>query len=388
MKRMAMLVLVVLLMTASVYGTNTRVLTMGDNNRILLDEANINLFPSRLFDYPNLAVAEFDNDNMMELGVHWQFNKDKPWVLGTYLHNNSATTHPFAPINAPFGENKRLDLYYARNLGDHKFGFHMGLRNSSDTDEKPDDKSEASLSIWNFDLGLTPDGDDMDVSMGLEMMTFSDKGTIAADSSQYDQHKPKGNMAFYAQARKFHKMNAQCSIIPHAAIRFGKFEREEYTVQNNAAVLTQTVKNNLFEFDAGAGLEYTPASNVLAVMDFGVVYDMVKTESKTATVTAETKDKTFTLPYFKIGFDADVFRWLDVRFGATSYWNRQTIEAGTSKDKINMPDNETYLGFGFHWNRLHVDAQANPALFMDGFNFLSGRSNDMNFRLSAVYEMM
>jgi hypothetical protein len=55
---------------------------------------------------------------------------------------------------------------------------------------------------------------------------------------------------------------------------------------------------------------------------------------------------------------------------------------------MNQPENETYLGLGFHWNRLHVDVQSNPDLFLDGFNFISGESNSMNFRISALYEMM
>ena len=54
------------------------------------------------------------------------------------------------------------------------------------------------------------------------------------------------------------------------------------------------------------------------------------------------------------------------------------------------PDNETYLGFGFHWNRLHIDTQTDPGLFLRGFDFINGKDNneDMNVRLSVVYEMM
>ena len=403
MRRTAYLILGVLLITASVYGTHTRVLTMGDNNMILLDDANVSMFPSRLLDYPNIAVAEFGSNDMMDLGVHWKLDKDKPYVLGTYLHNNSATLHSYSPVGPPEGKNKRIDLFYARELGGHKAGFHFGLHHSSDVDDKPTDKSEMAMSIWNFDFGLTPAGDKIDVSAGIEMMTFSNKGT-RPDSVQYDAQKPAGNMAFYGQGRMFHKMNSQCTVIPHAKLRFGKFEYEDYGLEykNNAwgTKLYQTVKNSIFEFDLGVGLEFTPATNVLAVMDFGVLYDAVTEETMTPAIpaippdtvtipakTVEVKDKTFTLPYFKIGFDADVFHWLDVRFGATSYWQTDTHEEDTATDRKKYPENSTYLGMGFHWNRLHVDAQVKPQLILNGFDFIGGQGTGMNLRVSAVYEM-
>ena len=60
-----------------------------------------------------------------------------------------------------------------------------------------------------------------------------------------------------------------------------------------------------------------------------------------------------------------------------------------TKYKENAPYNDTYLGFGFHWNRLHIDTYTDPELFLNGFDFISGDGNgNMNFRISAVYEMM
>jgi hypothetical protein len=89
-----------------VWSTDTRVTTMGDNNMILLDEHNIELFPSRLFEYPDLAIAEFCNvannaNDMTRFGIHWKFGEEKPFVLGTYFHNNIAETPMYSPIKPP-----------------------------------------------------------------------------------------------------------------------------------------------------------------------------------------------------------------------------------------------------------------------------------------------
>ena len=64
MKRLLLILLAAsVLLSTSVLASDTRVRTMGDNNMVLLDEANIRLFPSRVLDYPNLAIGEFGGDD-------------------------------------------------------------------------------------------------------------------------------------------------------------------------------------------------------------------------------------------------------------------------------------------------------------------------------------
>jgi hypothetical protein len=63
MKKLVILTLCfVLLLSAMSFATKTRVRTMGENNEILLDEANIWIYPSRLFDYPDVAVGDFNSE--------------------------------------------------------------------------------------------------------------------------------------------------------------------------------------------------------------------------------------------------------------------------------------------------------------------------------------
>ena len=389
MKQTILVLSLVLLISSAALATDTRVLTMGDNNLILLDEANIELFPSRIVDYPNLAVAEMSSDDMRSFGVHWKFQKNKPCVLGTYLYNDGMETSEYAPISPPWGENQRIDLFWGTKLGDNKVGVHLGRVYSSDKDEAPDDKDERLLSITKLGVGLTPDGDKYDVAAELEFLGWTHKGT-KDDNSAYDITDPKGNMTFSLLARTFRKMNENCTMIPHIGFETGKYEYDQFDTSDEYAFLHRE-KNDVMRFTLGSGIEYTPAANVLAVMDFGIMYDKVKTTiTADDASTVERTVSTWSIPFFKMGFDADVFRWLDVRFGATSYWNSETDDQTTAnrKDSRRWPDNETYLGFGLHWSRLHVDVQTDPELFLDGFNFISGQSNRMNFRLSAVYEMM
>jgi len=398
----SLVTILLLALALPIAASETRVMTMGDNNTILLDEHNIVIFPSRLFDYPNLAIGEFASEDFTQFGVHLKFNENKPWVLGAYLHNGTPEVHSYSPIDLPtrLGQdtplsNKRLDLYYARMLGDGKFGAHFGMRHSSSEANTATVKDEKSFNIYRFDFGFTPDGDKFDLSAGLEFMGWTDKGTYQPDAQPAQQvtlSEPDGNLGFHMMARMFHQLNSTSTIIPHAAIRYGKYNSKHYDAETQE--LNETVETNFTAIELGAGLQYTPAKNVLTVIDVGFSLDNMteKTLDVPDDELNEVKTDITTLPYFKIGFDADVFKWMDVRFGATSFWRTEKVEqdlvTALNETTYKYPDNETYLGFGFHWNRLHVDVHANPSMFLDGFNFLSGESNSMNFRISGVYEMM
>ena len=78
MKKLLLIVGALMLLSLNVFATDTRVLTMGDNNKVLLDEHNIFLFPSRINDYPNLAIAEFSRYGS---GSEDNFTKDDASLL-------------------------------------------------------------------------------------------------------------------------------------------------------------------------------------------------------------------------------------------------------------------------------------------------------------------
>ena len=102
-------------------------------------------------------------------------------------------------------------------------------------------------------------------------------------------------------------------------------------------------------------------------------------------------------PYFKVGMEADVFKWMDIRLGATSMWGNYTYEysdydnynwsVNNLKYSYKYPYNTMYLGLGFNFNRLQIDCYVEPDIVLDGFNFISGSTNEMNYQLSVLYEM-
>ena len=389
MKKLIFITLILSLMLAmSAFASRTRVLTMGNNNTILVDDANIWQFPSRINDYPGLAVGEIATGDVTQFGIHWKLGDDNPYVLATYFDNQSLLQPDDLLGGAlvsftDFGllDNRRINLFYGRMLGSNNFGLRLNLNHSSQ-----ESLLKESFGYYQLTLGLTADDASWDFAVMVATGSWTDERLDGA-GNVIDETQPDGFYDFSVEGRLFWDSGPNYSYVPHAKIAFSK-RGAEFLDLTASITDRETYTGTLFEI--GIGQIYTPSNNVEAVLDFGLMYSKVKFEDEdvTANSTTETTFKETTIPFFKLGLDAEVFSWMDVRFGATSFWIRGTADFPTSEFKVNYPENDTFLGFGFHWGNFHVDTYADPQLFLEGFNFISGGNQDMNFQISATYEML
>ncbi len=401
----------VTLMSISAMATDTRTMVMGNNNNIMLDDANVGLYPSRIVNYPNLATGEMTDlfsgsDVLYNVGVNWKFGEEKPWVLGTYF----STVGDFLPIDY-YGDlmmdwdelgylrdyfgfypdaaakanalaympiARSFELIYGRTLGSYNFGFSFGYNHSSFKSETEGNDFNESFSTYEFGVGITPVAGNWDVAAKFALGSWTDE-----DSDGEVETKPDGFSDISLMGRLFHKMNNTVTLVPHAGVSFGSrgVDANEDFYGFADYKLTRTM------FEVGCGMNYTPVTNVLAVLDFGFQYEKIKWEDDvTADSIAEGSDAWTNFPYFRLGVEGEVFSWLDARMGVTSEWaNFKVEDAFKAGDIIN----QTYLGAGFNFNRLHIDTYMDPEILMDGFNFISGSNDaeDMNFQVSILYEM-
>lgn len=427
MKKLLTLTFVVLmLLAAGASATVTRTYTLGQTNNILLDEDNIFMYPSRINMYPNIAVADvgdlanFDTYtySIASFGVHWKFNEKNPWVLGTYFYNygeqesgwNLGLSNTCLPFGywEPYlswiptgGSNKRVTLVYGRKLGGNYFGFSLNKVQASYKDETaaPNNEGKEGVGEYDISVSLTDANGKWDFAAGLNLLTFSNMF-----DETHDVWKGKGNKSFFAYGRMFHQVNPQWTLVPNGGLIVGSYAADRYDGGTPQAV-DYSDKFTTFTFWGGLGAHYTPATNMLAVGEIGVAFNSTKfkrTDPVVATNGFEEKDTYFTLPYFKMGLEGKVFDWMDVRFGATSNWHRETWEDTqggwdgedyyATKEKWNYPDNETYFGTGLHFGNFHIDTYTTPEIFLKGFYFISGNGNydegydDLNFHVSVLYE--
>ncbi|MCP4685868.1 MAG: hypothetical protein GY867_10545 [bacterium] len=458
MKKFAIVTMMFLLaLSASSFATQTRTEVMGFNDGIMVDDYNVFRFPGRTFNYPNLVVGEFSifeydyrmaqgaavadpedgsYQHFYDFGVNWQFGDENPWVLGTYI----STLEPMEPEgyngsdlwnqNLGWSQNRRINLIYGRQLGGHNFGFGFEyIRGGRERDNArawvPDqdsvvtDVSKETFGYYKFSFGLTEGtSGKWDVALNVAFGTWTDE-----DMYGFTQTEPDGYLDLSAEGRYFWVKSPKVTLVPHAGFAIGKRGANNYGFWTNPDTALYesdnwNEKHTLFAFEGGMGMHYTSGPDLLAVMDVGFRYSKVKDEGDYITkpdgVDYATSDvfqnTTLTLPYLKIGFEGSVFKWMDIRFGATTYWNIDKDEddylSGSTWIYSNQYTykevwNETYLGFGFHWGRLHVDVMTDPEVFLRGFNFISGDSprydpdyyyydenyGYMNTKMSVLYEM-
>jgi hypothetical protein len=430
-----------MLMAASAMATETRTMVMGDNDMIIVDDGNIFRFPGRTVNYPNLAVGEFDVSNdFSKFGINWQFGDESPFVVGTYF----STMGPVVPAwtdgsamfswDGPFAQNRRIQLVGGKGLDLFNMGWKIELAKSSweveatETDSTSTSRdvnlSKESLREIVFGFGLTEAATGKwDVALNILFGTWTNE-----DVAGNAEYKPDGYSDIWLEGRYFLVRSPKITLVPHIMVGKGKRGLEQYnewyeldTSGNpggDPTTLDLTATHKSTMFDLGIGMNYTSGPNLLAVCDFGIMYTKVDDEGDYSTVMEtdslvyvgeigddwDNSDKGWVFPYFKIGMEAQVFKWMDIRMGATSYWVSDTQDEAmtssrltgpgaypstTSTTKRSFANNETYLGFGFNWNRLYIDTYTDPQLVLDGFNFISGSTDarNMNWRVSVLYEM-
>jgi len=391
-------VLLMFLFGAMAYATETRVMTMGEANNIVMDEANISLYPSVINYYPSLFIGEFSDYDYYKIGGHFQFAQESnPFVIGAYFSQDDYDHDIFfeGGTKTRVSADHRIDLFYGRNLGEIPFGFAFGYYSEGEKDEDDDVTSnyDQSLTRFEFMLGISPMEKKLDIAGGIALTSWNDEDYrfwSATDSGFVKISEPAGNMDLMLNARYWMDPMGNYVLIPHASFLYSKQGVDWYDddVDDNW-VVDETYESTDMMFTLGLGMNYEADEDVLVVGDFGVAVDNYKleyTDPQDADNNWEYKDKLFVLPHFKIGIDAKVFKWLDLRSGVWTRWERQTDETEGTKDVESDSRVDTYLGAGFNWGRFYIDAEVHTDFLEHGPYFISGESTDYLFeRVSVKY---
>ena len=154
------------------------------------------------------------------------------------------------------------------------------------------------------------------------------------------------------------------------------------------------------------GTNFQVSDDVMTVTDFGIAFYSNKSENTWITdpdvdptvVQEQVYDSSGSaLPYFKLGLDGKVLKWLDLRIGASTTWDsgEWTHDSVINPDpgdtsyteiqKDNGADTDLYLGAGMHWGNLSIDVQMETDFMENGPNFISGENDVLFNRVSMKY---
>jgi hypothetical protein len=362
MKKLLMFtVLSLFVMGSMAFATQTRTLTMGDAGMIVKDDGNVGMFPQTINLYPKLVGGTISEYELHDFWGHMVFAEESnPMVIGLYF----STWQTFRTYGSPYpgGDWNRLGLVYGRNFGETPFGLGIKYEQASEKMEDAADQSEESFYRWNFNLGITFLENKLELAVPFSFAGFTDKDALGEDTRTAE-----GNSSFGLMARYWMNPAGKWTSVPHLAVEIGS--------QGYKEVATDTkheLKTTMFDF--GWGLNYDASEDVLFIADIGV--DLYKTQFKEdpAPAAGDDEDLWKSIPYFRVGIDAEILSWLDFRGGVLQRWeNYQDSPNDTQKETFNRTQTTTWLGLGFHWDNFVIDAWMNPRFFNNGPEFVSGQ---------------
>jgi len=350
------------------WATETRVLSLGDANNILKDEANILLYPSTITMYRALVLGEVDSDGLYKVGAHYSFGMDKG-VVGLYIDKTPLGFPMGAPDPEPEngGVDNRLNLFYGRPLGEIPFGMALSVWHDSYKDEATSE--EMSNTDLEIQLGVTL-MEKLDLAAGFMFGTFTNK-----DVDGNDLTKPESIMGFNLGGRYWWAYNNEVDFIPHLAFTYAS---DGYKDPDGAKSTDKSMT-----VDLGMGANIRPVDRVLLLCDLGIQYTNQKVKDEINFPGADEVTLTMmNLPYFKVGLEGYVTKWWDVRLGAVKQWHGFKVKDSVSEG-YSLTD--TYLGSGLHFGNLHLDVLLDPNFVLKGPNFVSGYDGQLASMASIKY---
>ena len=432
MKRiLAFSILMVFLFSVAAVATETRVTTMGEVNEVVKDNANIWLYPQTIAMYPNMFIGEFDGDDFGRLGGNWAFGD---YTFGAYFEDNSGYEMDGIGWAGDFDDDfddwyhhrggrdidHRIDLFWGMNFSDMPWGLRVSGWKEGESfagDEASDYDMHNTYRRFEFSLGTTFMDGKLDAAFAMGFNSWTEEATFedsAEDLNTFEASESDGSTDFDLRLRYWYETDEQWTLIPH-----GSFSNSKHAVINNEWFDDGTDIEMYPEFSfedkstvivLGMGSNFQVNEDVMTVTDFGFEFwtnDYTETEvfdfndpDFEYTETSIFEGKTNMIPYFKIGLDADVLKWLDLRCGAFTRWGSET-DTGTFETVYVDPDvddesyggeykeqgSETnlYLGVGLHWGDLELDTELNTEFMGNGPYFVSGENDELFHRVSLKY---
>jgi hypothetical protein len=383
------------------FASDTRVETMGAVNHVIRDNYNIWLYPSTLTEYPNLAVLglggriitptyfdPFQNRTFSVPLPGFASSLGSDIYGGSTVKLNSKSALGFFASAAnntgiEFGNaTQRFDLFYGMKMEQLALGLHVGRTSGmqkSSNSQSPASNVERSVGLWDFQVGIGSELSGMgsfEAAFNLGLLSFTNK------FGGQKQSEPDGNLNLGARARLFYKMNEQLTLVPNA-----EFIRNKIGVKSGTGATASKQENVSSTLLLGVGFLYKPQENYLFVSH--VFFDrMSEKETDTPPAPArssESKDTFTTLPGVSVGLDAQLRKWIAVRFGVVKWLGKAKFEGGTTTTEFSAAPFDWAMGIGIHVGDLLIDLGMDRDFIKRGPNALSGQTGPMFPKATLLY---
>ncbi len=432
-KTMAALIAIAVISTMAV-ASDTRIASIGAASTFLKDFTDIYFLPSNLAIYTRQINAELGTYPASypyygSASVTWTNNEEQTWgamgidfnhaIYGEDVFNNDITLINAADIMDPaYGivipelDNK-FHLFYARKFGGMTGGLHLaraaGMHTGEGSDSTGNGYSEDRKSgMWHINAGISmnpSENIDLEAAFAYNMMSFTGEyvatppapGTAVGGTIESD-----GGSAIAFGARVFYGMSDELKIVPAFEVNMYSLGYKT-SITDTLATLYRPVGGEKSQMTVGGalGLNYKPAENVTLIGGLHMIYTTATIEDTlnvflgpAMAMYSEVKTTQFTLPGFSAAVEAELLKWLWVRFGASKMLTKTSIEYTESPTMMNEWTWESAttdalyafnFGLGLKFGKLCIDAKLNDDMPFDLGYLMSGHDHEVFGQVSASY---
>ncbi len=382
--------LILVIIPATALGTATRIAGLGGwpgTTYIVKDAVNPVHFPSTLAYYSHLLYAEFGTNpstgltELDRVGAWYGF-EGKDCVWGFDIFNRGKGTYSGMP-QIPLGDNAlpyRANLRWAKPFGNVIFGAALGLFHESHMEAKKSDGSDSKLeqkaTVIGIKLGVTALDKLLDVALGFEFPSFTNTD---ADGNTITENDGSSHIDF--AARYWYHYADKCTMIPHMEVVMHK--------DGYSTPVPDGMSSSLTDVRFGVGHNWKPVKTVLVIFELGVRFATTTYSSEVAGAEDATYSATH-MPYWRIGWEGRVYKWLKVRAGAAKSWDTDKYEkygfypldpddAGTTT--------AMFFGGDFNFGPVTIQYLLDQDFVRRGPHFISGSPGSIFHRFSMFYKI-
>ena len=406
MRRAALLGLLVCLLPASAFATDTRIQSMGGREKAwtVFDEINALYLPSTLLSFPNTIYADvglsyedaagIDTPYDVGFGINLAFGKNTVVSLygstlsrqlsGNILDRAFGGEGSWEPGLARGDEDldvinnadHKATLLFGQRLGDK---FRLGVLLSIWADKYQVDAPEALYvkkgATWvEAGIGFGVDfssKSNLDATFKMRFGSFDDQVYGSAQDPKVDRVNSDTHVGLDFLLRAVLDIGGE-KLIPYANFMYlqggAKYNREGEAFDEFYQL----------RLTAGVDLRIEPLENVSIYPGIGIIYyadELVEGRQGMGDSEVIGKHSVVT-PFFGAGVDARISSWFALRLGLRELLAWTSEETGTQTTSESDAITDFTVGIGFFAKGFDIELMINPDLLLNGPYYVTGKGYD------------
>jgi hypothetical protein len=367
-KLIALFCILALAIASTAIATETRVLTLGEVDDIIRDDANVQMYPQTIRMYPNFGVAEIMGANFHTSGWHMTHGD---FTMGSYW-----TTEEWADGYQPFdfdgdgtmGLDQKFSLIYGRDLAGMPFGFSFELFANKDENKGASQALNSGLGM-KIGAGVTL-MEALETSIGFGMYSWESKDAAGATGPESE-----GGTIIEINARYWMPETEWGVMVPHFS--FGMMSSGVKPPTGSST------KDDMTMIVLGIGGTMPAAEGIIVVHDMGVQFGSQTVDP--APGGGKDEFGMNLLPYFKGGMEAPLSEHFTFRCGGVKEWYLNSMKNGSDEHNTSGANTRLYIGAGYNRGHFNLDANVDPGFFTRGPYFITGAAGALATQVSLTY---